>query len=54
MLFLIFDLAAAFIYPWALSYKLLGTAALGAMFFFIGILLLGYLYALKRGALHWE
>jgi len=54
MLFLIFDIVAAFIYPWALSYKLLGVAGLGAMFFFIGILLLGYLYALKRGAFHWE
>lgn len=54
MLFLIFDIVAAFIYPWALSYKLLGAAALGAMFFFIGILLLGYLYAWKRGAFLWE
>jgi NADH-quinone oxidoreductase subunit A len=54
VLFVLFDLEAVFIYPWAVSLRDLGTAALVEMFVFIGILLVGYIYAWKRGALDWE
>jgi NADH-quinone oxidoreductase subunit A len=56
MLFILFDIEVVFMYPWALVYReLLGTG-LGiffSMFSFIGILLVGYLYALKKKAFDW-
>ena len=54
VLFVLFDLEAVFIYPWAVSLRTLGTAALGEMFFFILVLLVGYLYAWKKGVFEWE
>ncbi len=54
LLFLIFDVEAIFVYPWAVTYRTLGTYALGEMFVFLGILLFGYWYARKRGGLEWE
>jgi NADH-quinone oxidoreductase subunit A len=54
VLFVIFDLEAVFIYPWAVSLRSLGTVALGEMFVFIVILLVGYLYAWKKGVFEWE
>lgn len=54
VLFVLFDLEAVFIYPWAVSLRSLGTAALGEMFFFIAVLLVGYLYAWKKGVFEWE
>jgi NADH-quinone oxidoreductase subunit A len=54
VLFVLFDLEAAFIYPWAVSLRSLGTAALGEMFVFIVILLVGYVYAWKKGVFEWE
>ncbi len=54
MLFVLFDLEAVFIYPWAVSLRDLGTAALVEMFVFIAILLVGYVYAWKRGVFEWE
>ncbi len=54
VLFVLFDLEAVFIYPWAVSLRSLGTAALVEMFVFIAILLVGYVYAWKRGVLEWE
>ncbi len=54
VLFVLFDLEAVFIYPWAVSLRDLGTAALIEMFFFIGVLLVGYLYAWKKGVFDWE
>jgi NADH-quinone oxidoreductase subunit A len=54
MLFLIFDIEAAFIFPWALVFKQLGLAGVIEMFVFIGILLVGFWYALKRGAFVWQ
>ena len=54
VLFVLFDLEAVFIYPWAVSLRTLGTAALGEMFFFIVVLLVGYLYAWKKGVFEWE
>lgn len=54
VLFVLFDLEAVFIYPWAVSLRDLGTAALGEMFFFIAMLLVGYVYAWKKGVFDWE
>lgn len=54
VLFVLFDLEAVFIYPWAVSLRSLGTAALVEMFVFIAILLVGYIYAWKKGVFEWE
>jgi len=54
VLFVLFDLEAVFIYPWAVSLRSLGTAALVEMFVFIAILLVGYVYAWKKGVFEWE
>lgn len=54
LLFLVFDVEAIFVYPWAVTFRKLGTYALGEMFVFLGILFFGYWYARKRGGLEWE
>jgi NADH-quinone oxidoreductase subunit A len=54
VLFVLFDLEAVFIYPWAITLRSLGTPALIEMFVFIAILLVGYMYAWKKGALEWK
>jgi len=54
VLFVLFDLEAVFIYPWAVSLRSLGTGALVEMFVFIAILLVGYFYAWKKGVFEWE
>jgi NADH-quinone oxidoreductase subunit A len=54
VLFVLFDLEAVFVYPWAISLRSLGTAALVEMFVFIAILLVGYVYAWKKGVFDWE
>jgi NADH-quinone oxidoreductase subunit A len=54
VLFVLFDLEAVFIYPWAVSLRELGTAALVEMFVFIAILLVGYIYAWRKGVFEWE
>jgi NADH-quinone oxidoreductase subunit A len=54
VLFVLFDLEAVFIYPWAVSLRALGTPALVEMFVFIAILLVGYVYAWKKGVFDWE
>ena len=54
ILFIIFDLEAAFLYPWAVSVFSLGWTAWIAMMIFIGELALGLAYAWKKGALDWE
>ena len=54
MIFLIFDLEIAFIYPWAVMYKQLGWPGFMEMMIFLGILIVGFLYAWKRGAFQWE
>ena len=58
MLFILFDIEVVFLYPWAVIYKqmLAENAALifGAMISFLGILFLGYLYALKKRAFDWK
>lgn len=54
ILYLIFDIEAVFLYPWAVAYGRVGLYALVEMVVFIIILFVGYLYAWKRGALEWE
>jgi len=54
MLFLIFDIEAVFLYPWAVAYDLIGLYGFIEMVVFIVILLIGYAYAWKKGALEWE
>jgi NADH-quinone oxidoreductase subunit A len=54
ILFIVFDLEAAFIYPWAVSVFHLGWTAWFAMMIFIIELALGLAYAWKKGALDWE
>jgi len=53
MIFILFDVDAAFLYPWALVFRDLGTYGLAAMGAFIGILAVGDIYAWKIGALDW-
>jgi NADH-quinone oxidoreductase subunit A len=58
MLFILFDIEVVFLYPWAVIYKemLLENAnlILGSMVSFLGILFVGYIYALKKGAFDWK
>jgi len=54
MLFVIFDVEAVFLYPWALVYDRIGLFAVIEMFLFLIILVVGYIYAWKRGAFAWE
>ena len=54
ILFIVFDLEAAFLFPWAVSLKATGLAGWGAMMLFLVELALGYVYAWKKGALEWE
>ncbi|MDE2412263.1 MAG: NADH-quinone oxidoreductase subunit A [Sphingomonadales bacterium] len=54
ILFVVFDLEAAFLFPWAVTFTKLGWAAWITMMVFIGELLVGLAYAWKVGALDWE
>lgn len=54
VLFVLFDLEAVFMYPWALALRKLGGLGLVEMLIFIFILLVGYFYAWKKGVLEWE
>ena len=54
VLFILFDIEAVFLYPWAVAFRRLGLYGLIEMVLFIAILLVGYLYVLKKKALDWE
>lgn len=54
LLFVVFDVEAAFLYPWAVAYRFEGLFAVGEMLVFVGILAFGWLYAWRRGAMEWE
>ncbi|MGV3522665.1 MAG: NADH-quinone oxidoreductase subunit A [Candidatus Sericytochromatia bacterium] len=54
ILFIIFDVEAVFLYPWAVNFKVLGVTGLLEMFVFLFILLSGYVYIWKKGALKWD
>lgn len=54
ILFIIFDLEIAFLFPWAVALDQVGLFGFAAMAVFIGVLLVGFLYEWKKGALEWE
>jgi NADH-quinone oxidoreductase subunit A len=54
ILFIIFDLEAAFLFPWAVSLGFIGIAGWAAMMIFLIELFVGFIYAWKKGALEWE
>ncbi len=54
VLFILFDIEAVFLYPWAVSFRALGLVGLVEMALFFVILFVGYLYLLKKRALEWE
>jgi NADH-quinone oxidoreductase subunit A len=53
LIFVIFDVETVFLFPWAVSYGVLGWFALAEMFIFVGLLVLGLIYAWRKGALEW-
>lgn len=54
LVFVLFDVETVFLLPWALTIESLGALAIVEMFAFAGILLLGWLYAYRKGALRWQ
>ena len=54
ILFILFDLEIAFLFPWAVSLREVGVAGFWAMMVFLGILVVGFAYEWKKGALDWE
>ena len=54
VLFILFDIETIFFLPWAIVFRKLGGFGLAEMVVFIAILLVGYFYAWKKGALEWE
>jgi len=54
ILFIIFDLEIAFLFPWAVVLDRIGTEGLVAMAVFLGILVVGFVYEWRKGALEWE
>ncbi|MFB3923602.1 MAG: NADH-quinone oxidoreductase subunit A [Terriglobia bacterium] len=53
ILFVIFDVETVFLFPWAVQYQVLGLFGLVEMLVFLGILIVGYIWIWKRGALEW-
>ncbi len=54
ILFIIFDLEVAFLFPWAVSLGDIGLFGFWSMILFLGVLTVGFLYEWKKGALDWE
>lgn len=54
LLFIIFDLEIAFLFPWAISLGKIGVFGFWSMVTFLGILTIGFIYEWKKGALEWE
>ena len=54
ILFIIFDLEIAFLFPWAIVLDEIGMFGYVAMLIFLGILVIGFIYEWKKGALEWE
>jgi NADH-quinone oxidoreductase subunit A len=54
ILFIVFDLEIAFLFPWAVSLGSTGRFGLGVMGIFLGILVVGFVYEWKKGALEWD
>ncbi len=54
ILFIIFDLEIAFLFPWAVAFKDISTLGFWSMIVFLGVLTIGFAYEWKKGALEWE
>ncbi len=54
ILFIIFDLEVAFLFPWAASFGTLGWFGFWSMTIFLGVLTIGFIYEWKKGALEWD
>jgi len=54
ILFIIFDLEIAFLFPWAVVYREIGWTAIASMTVFLTSLVIGFIYVWKKGALEWE
>ncbi len=54
ILFILFDVELVFLYPWAVVYRALGLTGLVEIGFFLGILMVGFVYAWDNGALDWQ
>ncbi len=54
ILFILFDVELVFLYPWAVIFRQLGVVGLVEMGIFLGILMVGYVYAWDNGALKWQ
>ena len=54
ILFIIFDLEIAFLFPWAISLGNIGALGFWSMMIFLGVLTIGFIYEWKKGALEWE
>jgi NADH-quinone oxidoreductase subunit A len=54
ILFIIFDLEVAFLFPWAAAFKDVGVFGFWSMMAFLGVLTIGFIYEWKKGALEWD
>ena len=54
LLFIIFDLEVAFLFPWAVSFRQIGALGFWSMIVFLGILTVGFVYEWRKGALEWD
>jgi NADH-quinone oxidoreductase subunit A len=54
ILFVVFDIEAVFLYPWAVQFKNLGWIGLASMFGFLSVVIVALVYVVKKGALEWE
>ena len=54
ILFILFDLEIAFLFPWAVSFGEIGWFGFWSMMVFLGVLTIGFIYEWKKGALEWE
>ena len=54
LLFIIFDLEVAFLFPWAVSFRDIGAFGFWSMMAFLGVLTIGFVYEWKKGALEWD
>ncbi len=54
ILFVLFDVEVIFMYPWAVNFEVLGMVGFVEMVLFVGTLLLGFAYIIKKGALKWD
>lgn len=54
ILFVLFDVEVIFMYPWAVNFKALGTTGFLQMLFFLSLLLIGFIYIIRKKALEWK